>query len=639
MLNKRKRFRVGGDFGRGLGLLRMRGDHILAIIRTCIVVGFLLWSSIVIAFAWMHTPPLSAGAFARHNAAKFIVGISPMLGERLGWNVPTDAGPLRVSFNTILDDPWHRARAAMFWQSMLFGMITATGALVLFGYPAFSLVHRHGQKARQSEIMRGTRLATDDELRTQLIDEDRNSDLEIGNIPLVRDTETYNILFAGSPGTGKTQAIMRFLDRISERGDLALVYDTKGALLSRFMDSDRGDVLLNPLDRRSAPWSPWADLDKATHPQELVNAMIPESSRSESFWHTAARVLLRETIMAQFNDPDRSVAELINTILNTSIDELRQLLRGTEAEPYLEDGLEKMRGSIQSNLSTYLTPLRFLKASAGGSGDLSIRDFIRTHADVGSRRRPWLWLTSQSDDHDAIQPLLSCWIGLAASAALSLPTNTDRRIWFILDEVGTLGHVAKLTKLVSVGREFGSAVVLGLQDPAQLETIYGHARMRTLLGVLSTKIVFRTDNYESSRWASEIIGEVEISEVTESARYDPGEPESDIHLSAQTRVKHLVMPTEVTNLPDLQCYVKLPGGLPVARTMLPDPRSFDRPYRQKGFEPSSNWSLCTSPARATRNRPVQEEMLEPSGSDGQADEKKPRGLPIAKVGRDQIRFT
>lgn len=611
MPRNKKRFRVGGDFGRGLGLLRMRGGHTLAILRICLIVGLLSWLAIVVAFAWMQTPPLSAGAFVRYNAASVIDWISPFLSARLGWSVPTDAGPLRVPFETILTDPWHQARAGLFWQSMLFGMITATGAVIMIGYPAFSLMQQHGQRARQSEITRGKGLATDQELRSLLIEEGRASDLEVGNIPLVRDTEIYNILFAGSPGTGKTQAIMRLLDRIKERGDTAIVYDTKGALLSRHMDPDRGDILLNPLDRRSAPWSPWADLDKATHPQEFVNAMIPESSKSESFWHTAARVLLREVMMVQFDDPDRSITKLINTILNTSIDDLRRLLKGTEAEPYLEEGLEKMRGSIQSNLSTYLTPLKFLKPNAGGPSDLSIRQFIRTNADVGNRRRPWLWLTSQSDDHDAIQPLLSCWIGLAASAVLSLPTNTERRVWFILDEVGTLGRVAKLTKLVSTGREFGGAVVLGLQDIAQIESIYGHANMRTLLGVLATKVIFRTDGYESSRWASDTIGEVEISEVNESARYDPGDTESDIHFSSHTRVKQLVMPAEVTNLPDLTCYVKLPGGLPVARTTLPDPESFDRPYRHKDFDPSGSWSLKRRPVQADRDHTADVSTAEP----------------------------
>ena len=618
MSKKNKRFRVGSDFSRGLGLLRMRGGHTLSIIKICFVVGFLAWSAIVVVSAWLTTPELSAGAFVRYQAAKVIDGISPMLSQRLGWTVPTNVGPRRVTFDVILTDPWHQKRASMFGLSMAVGTITATGALIAFGGPAVLLLRQHGQNARRSEITRGRQLVPDQELRSHLGDEGNASDLEVGAVPLVRGTETYNILLAGSPGTGKTQAIMRLLDRINERGDAAIVYDTKGALLSRFMDPDRGDILLNPLDRRSAPWSPWADLDKATHPQEFVNAMIPESSRSETFWHSAARVLLRETMMTQFNDPDRSVAKLINTILNTPIDDLRRLLRGTEAEPYLEDGLEKMRGSIQSNLSTYLAPLRFLKPNAGGSSDLSIRKFIQSNADVGSRKRPWLWLTSQSDDHDAIQPLLSCWIGLAASAVLSLPTNTERRIWFILDEVGTLGRVAKLNKLLSTGREFGGAVVLGLQDPAQLETAYGHANMRTMLGVLATKIIFRTDGYESSRWAADIIGEVEVSEINESARYDPGDTESDVHYSAHTRVKKLVMPSEVANLPDLHCYVKLPGGLPVAQTVLPDPKSFNRPYRHKDFDPSSMWSLHTSTAQQPKRPPVQQPLPE-----AQEPEKKP----------------
>ena len=279
----------------------------------------------------------------------------------------------------------------------------ATAFTSLAGYGAFGWLSSKGRRARRSETLRGARLLDDGEL-SHLIHEEGGvaSDLTIGNVPLIAGSETNNILMIGTIGTGKTEAIKHLLDVIQARGDMAIVYDTKGQLVARYMAVERGDVLLNPLDRRSAPWSPWSEIRKSTHPEALANALVPASSKNERFWHDAARVLLRETIMSDMDDPKRSVGRLVETILKTTREELRMKVRDTEAQIYLEEGLERMGGSIRGNLNTYIKPLRYLPPDAGGEGDFSIRQFVGDmDAAAPGTRHPWLWLTSQSDDHDA----------------------------------------------------------------------------------------------------------------------------------------------------------------------------------------------------------------------------------------------
>ena len=594
----RNRSRVSSDFARGLGLFRLRGGNALASLRSCLLIGLLIWGAIAVIWAWKWTPTYSTGAFARYQSAKLINSISPSLGQELGWNVPTTEGPTRYPFAVILDDQWHQERADIFGKSLLVGVVMATAFTSLAGYGAFGWLSSTGRRARRSETLRGARLLDDSEL-SHLLHEEGGiaSDLKIGNVPLITGSETNNILMIGTIGTGKTEAIKHLLDVIQARGDMAIVYDTKGQLVARYMAAERGDVLLNPLDRRSASWSPWAEIRKSTHPEALANALIPVSSKHERFWHDAARVLLRETIMSDMDDPERSVGALVETILKTTREELRMKVRDTEAEIYLEEGLERMGGSIRGNLNTYIKPLRYLPPDAGGEGDFSIRQFVGDMDDAApGTRHPWLWLTSQSDDHDAIMPLLSCWADLAMSALLSLPVSRERRLWFIFDELASLGRMSKFISLMERGREHGGCVVLGLQDKAQMESNYGYAEARTLLGQIGTKAIFRVTDPESCRWASDIIGNAEVSESSESARYDPGDTESDIHLSSHVRVKPLVMPSEIAGLPNLHCYLKLPG-YPAAGTVLLDPGSIDRPWRNADFEPSERWEASRPAGR------------------------------------------
>ena len=182
------------------------------------------------------------------------------------------------------------------------------------------------------------------------------------------------------------------------------------------------------------------------------------------------------------------------------------------------------------------------------------------------------------------------------SALLSLPVSRERRLWFIFDELASLGRMSKFLGLMARGREHGGCVVLGLQDKAQMEANYGYAEARTLLGQIGTKAFFRMTDPESCRWASDIIGDAEVSESSESARYDPGDTESDIHLSSHVRVKSLAMPSEIASLPNLHCYLKLPG-YPATGTVLPDPGSIDRPWRNADFAPSKRWEASRPAGR------------------------------------------
>ncbi|MEZ5936002.1 MAG: type IV secretion system DNA-binding domain-containing protein [Alphaproteobacteria bacterium] len=567
--------------------------------------GLVVWLAVALLWAWLSTPSHSLGAFTRYKAGQAIEWASPKLAARLGWHVPTGAGPLRLTFAAMLDDPWHQAHAARFGLSLLFGMVAATVTVAVAGAAALHLLCDVGRQARESELIRGPLLVDDREVVRLVAERGCASDLKIGGVPLIAGSETENILLVGSVGTGKTEVVQHLLDVIQVRGEPAIVYDTKGQLFSRYRDGARGDVLLNPLDRRSAPWSPWAEIAKSTHPKALAESLIPASSKNEPFWHEAARVLFRETLIQQMDDPERSVGRFVDTILTTTREELHAILAGTPAARYLEEGVEKMGASVRGNVDTYIDSLTHLRPDAGGAGDFSIRRFVeRSALKTAGHAHPWLWLTSQSDDHEAIRPLLTCWIDVAVSALLSLPLDRGRRVWFILDEIASLQRLPKFIPLLERGREHGGCVVLGLQDVAQLDSIYGHQDARVALTQLSTKVIFRLDSQESSRWASDIIGHAEISETQESARYDPGDDQGAVHFSSQSRVKPLVLPSEIAALDKLHGFVKLPGGYPVARTRLPDPAGHPRPSRQPAFEPTARWRRPSKPVTSPCPDPI-----------------------------------
>lgn len=84
----------------------------------------------------------------------------------------------------------------------------------------------------------------------------KKSDLKLGAVPLVKDSETKHMLICGTTGSGKTNALRQLMKQIQKRGDRAIVVDTTGDFVGKFFREEK-DILFNPYDARSERWHLW----------------------------------------------------------------------------------------------------------------------------------------------------------------------------------------------------------------------------------------------------------------------------------------------------------------------------------------------------------------------------------------------
>ena len=148
---------------------------------------------------------------------------------------------------------------------------------------------------------------------------------------------------------------------------------------------------------------------------------------------------------------------------------------------------------------------------------------------------------------------------------MSLPPSSDRRVWFVMDELPALNRLPSLERGLAELRKYGGCLVCGVQSVSQLETTYSLQSARTILGLFNTKIFFRSLDPTTSQWVSRSIGEAETSEHIENISYGANTIRDGVSLNQTTRTKALVMPTELANLESLHCYLKVAGNLPVTK--------------------------------------------------------------------------
>ncbi|MEM9763095.1 MAG: type IV secretion system DNA-binding domain-containing protein, partial [Pseudomonadota bacterium] len=392
----------------------------------------------------------------------------------------------------------------------------------------------------------------------------------------------------GTTQTGKSLSLRRWLREIERRGEMAIVFDKVGDFTEGFFDPECGDVLLNPLDQRCPPWSPWAEIRDGSEAMRIARSLIPSVQGENNFFHAAAQDLFAALLNRVGRMPDRSLEKLLLIALTMGRAQKAELLRGSSAAKHFE-GEHRSGHDVDATMAVFTQALRFLPKGSGGDADFSIRDFIaRTVAEIERdrparrcdpriARPPWLFIASNQRQLPALRPLLSVLLDAVADTILSLPPNRNRRLWLVLDEVQSLQKLPSLPPLLTECAKYGACVCVGLQNMGQLRAAYGRDTAETVLSLFNTKAFFRMPEPETAAWVERSIGNAVIEHVHEGMRYATSSTMDGAQISMSRTTEPIVMAGDIMRQPDLHLYLMLPGDWPVGRIQLAFDKRRDAP--------------------------------------------------------------
>jgi hypothetical protein len=362
-------------------------------------------------------------------------------------------------------------------------------------------------------------------------------------VRIPKKQEAKHFLLIGDTGTGKTVTIMQMLMQVRERGERAIIYDPKGKLFEQFGDLNRGDVLLNPLDKRGPFWDMAAEI---THPAEaltLAASLFPDTDPKDPFFVPATRKLF-----AYLLNLKPTPEELIYWLCNEQ--EIDRRVKGTEHAAKINPQGGSQRSGVLGSLSMIGDALRLLPREAESKQRWSAAQW----AEKGTG---WIFITSEEAMEESLRPLISLWIELLVLRAMREGLSSALRTWFVLDELANLQRLPKLEKAVTQGRESNCVMVLGFQGRAQMNALYGHDIAEAILSSPATRIYLKTSEPNAGEWISKAIGEIEVERYRES-RTQGQYPQQRNSASYQQELamEPLVMASEINGLDDLHGYLK-----------------------------------------------------------------------------------
>ena len=407
--------------------------------------------------------------------------------------------------------------------------------------------------------LRGTRVAERRSVATTRSREHaREAGITLAGTAVPSQDEAKHFKLIGTTGTGKSTAIQEILGNALARGDRAVIADPDAGYLRRFYRPDRGDVVLNPFDARSSKWDLFSEIENAYDVEQLARSLIPDHEGQDRSWRGYARTFFSAVTQQAHEAGIKDVNELYRLLVVADPDELRVLVRGTPAQPFLDEDNSRMFDSIRSVTSSAVGALQYVGKQT--APEFSIREWV-------SRKSPGvLFIPYKAGQIAALRSTISAWMRLAIFQAMDQDERrSDQsdvsadRLWFVIDELDALGQIDGLKDALARLRKFGGRCVLGFQSIAQVSSTYGQGDAHTIVENCGNTLILRCSASEgggTARFASQLIGDREVKHTTVSKSRRTTELFGSVTHSEHLKVEPAVLPSQVEQLPDFAGYLK-----------------------------------------------------------------------------------
>lgn len=491
-------------------------------------------------------------------------------------------------------------------------LVTLSGST----YWTYRQYQKDTQKAKKAIHKRGMQLLSQNQIATYL--QNKPHVLSIGNIHIPKDTECKHLLVFGASGSGKSVLLSQFLNQINTYANLHndkrhyILTDVKPEFVGKFAKPD--DFIFCPFDKRNLNWSLFNDIDDISDYDTFASLLFDNQGAKDPYWGLASASIFADGLKyLDLHDKrtNKDILEFFKLPVNQLKNRINTLPKDLITSNQHLSASDATIGSIMSVLLAGLEPFKHLKDNDDTKPAFSFKRYIREEYKRLNSTIPNLYLLVPSNRQQLMAPLISLAMDIMINEALTLPESQECRLYFIIDEIGSVNKINLLPDLVTKGRSYGISILALTQDPGLLKDKYGPQVMQSFLNNFGAQIVLRINDATTAKELAENFGIEERLEYKASLQLQNNGTKVPSY-SQDTVSKGLVIASELQNLPPFQGYGKIVGYNPFKVSI---PKYFFN--KQEGvnhFEPIDpvtikNFQRPVAPKRELQQRTSPESLL------------------------------
>ena len=481
---------------------------------------------------------------------KSAVAISILNNEKYEANYYNDNGQLVVKTGKrLLRDYDTQVATLVTTGKLVVSSLSFFTSWMLFGL----LLRLLGMRldSREEDIIEHARVIDAEELRLLTTEDVSQSRISFSGIPLPGKSDISNLIFCGSSGSGKSVNLRDLLSSIRRSNRKAVVFDPTGEMISHFYRSDK-DIILNPLDKRSAAWDVWCDCLRYSDYLQVANTLIPDQPRHEN-WVTGARLVLAHLAAAEGQEESPDHHRVINTINTLDVTSIKEILQNTEAAPVVAEFGEQACFGIRGLL---LASLKSFVETKNDNFRFSVRRWAFNETDSS-----WLFISTKPSEAEVSKALTATWLNLATRTLMSLHADHLRRVFLVLDDVSATNKIPSLTDYMIRSRRTGASAILTTHSVGMLTNIYGEEDTNVILRACDSIVAMNCNEPSTLQWLSSRLGTKDTIEKTEVSY---GNSNQKIFTQRVLKLP-LVTDEDISRLPQMQGYVHFGSAFPTAR--------------------------------------------------------------------------
>lgn len=508
-----------------------------------------------------------------------------------------------ISPSSVLTDkklaaPYHQAVSLLKKLLLMWLILTALAFTIIF-----VLWTRFGKATKEKKHISGHIVKLPKEVAIFLRKNNKASDLTIGNVPLVKDSEVKHILITGSTGSGKTNCLHSLLPKIRQKGQPAIIVDTEGDMVARYYRPGK-DIIINPFDKRAHHWDFWQEIKSNRDLKKVATSFFPDSPPDafdyDKKWTSWGRMLFigileylrteeidsKEKIIskgAKTTKESATIENLYNLIHKETLASLSEKLKNTSVGSLISSSGDNNAAPHNIRINTLLATewLEFIEDinETNKNNSFCFHDWIGSldHTRYSNGNDQWVFIACDGADNKILLPFISVLTDIALNTLIGLGTNRDRRLWFVFDELAKLKYLPTLQENITLLRKYGGCVLAATQSLNQLFSIYGRNSGSVMLGQFNTNIIFRILSADESRILTKRIGEIEYLSHQKNTSYGAHEFRDGISYTEQEKKQDVIQASDLAKLEEGECYILLPiPAVAICKTTLklvPEPQA------------------------------------------------------------------